>query len=99
MLLATTTQPWESRERSAPIGRKVREARLRPEYGELYPGLRPGEWETAVVLADRLLADCLIRGSGTALRGRVLLDAHFDFRGGASQGGEREGLRIRRESC
>jgi hypothetical protein len=27
----------------------------------------------------------------------VLLEAHFEFRGGASQGGERDGMRLRRE--
>lgn len=76
---------------------QTREARLRPECGELYPRLVPGEWETAVVLANRLLAECLLRGSEAALRGRVLLDAHFEFRGGVSRGGERDGTRMRRE--
>jgi hypothetical protein len=31
-----------------------------------------------------------------ALRGRVLLDARFEFRRGMSLGGERQGLRLRR---
>ncbi|MGH7510800.1 MAG: hypothetical protein ACREA0_09950 [bacterium] len=47
----------------------LREARLRPEWRELYPALRI-EWETAAVLADRLLADSLLRGSGMAIQGR-----------------------------
>ena len=77
----------------------AREARLRPEWGGLYPALRTGEWEEAVVLADRLLADSLLRGSGTALQGRVLPEAHFDFRGGASRGGERAGMRLLRNGA
>jgi hypothetical protein len=93
----TTLTPESSRTSGAFAGRQTREARLRAEYMELYPGLRAGEWEAAAVLADRLLADCLLRGSNSALRGRVLLDAHFEFRGGGSRGGEREGMRVRRE--
>ena len=32
----------------------MREARLRPEYGELYPELVPGQWEPAARIAARL---------------------------------------------
>jgi hypothetical protein len=74
-----------------------RQARLRPEYSFIYPTLEAGVWESAVTLADRLLADSLLRGHDTALRGPVLLDAHFEFRGGSSRGGERRGVRSRRE--
>ena len=70
-----------------------REARLRPEWGRLYPALQSGQWEPAAVLADRLLADSLLRGSCTAIQGRVLQNEHFDFRGGAARGGERSGVR------
>jgi hypothetical protein len=77
--------------------RRSREARLRPEFANLYPWVRAGEWASAAVLADRVLAGSLIRGSGIAIRGRVLLDSHFEFRAGESEGGEREGVRIRRE--
>jgi hypothetical protein len=91
-LMATVTPESSGTARVAPW-RRPREARLRVEYGELYPGLRAGEWEAAAVLADRVLADRLLRGSETALEGRVLLEAHFDFRGGASRGGERDGVR------
>jgi hypothetical protein len=94
---AMTLTQLTARAFGASIGRQTRKARLRPEYSGLYPGLRPGEWETAAVLADRLLADRLLRGSGAAIRGRVLLDAHFEFRDGASRGGERNGMRLRRE--
>jgi hypothetical protein len=82
---------------AAPGRRHSREARLRPEFVNLYPSLRAGEWAPAAILADRVLAGFLIRGSATALRGRVLLDIHFEFRGGESEGGEREGVRFRRE--
>ena len=73
--------------------RPSREACLRPEFAELYPSLRAGEWIPAAVVADRVLADSLLRGSETAIRGRVLLERHFEFRGGSARGGEREGVR------
>jgi hypothetical protein len=93
MSLMATVTPESSAAARAPVWRQPREARLRPEYGELYPGLRAGDWEAAALLADRVLADRLLRGSETALSGRVLSEAHFDFRGGASRGGERDGMR------
>jgi hypothetical protein len=71
-----------------------REARLRPEFAALYPGLRAGEWSPAATTADRVLAGCLLRGGGLVVRRRVLPDAHFEFRGGESEGGEREGVRF-----
>jgi hypothetical protein len=96
---AMTLTQLTARAFGASIGRQTRKARLRSEYSWLYPDLRPGEWETAAVLADRLLADCLLRGSNAAIRGRVLLDVHFEFGGGASLGGERDGIRLRREGA
>ena len=74
----------------------LREARLRDEWGPLYPGLKTEEWEAAAVLGDRLLAESLLRGSSVALHGRTLPDAHFEFRGGVARGGERAGLRAAR---
>ena len=76
-----------------PPRRDSREARLRPECAPLYPGLAPDRWDSAAVLADRVLAYRLIHGSHAALQGRVLLDSDFEFRGGASRGGERRGRR------
>ena len=78
-------------------GQAPREARPRPEHAPRYPGVRPERWEPAATVADRVLAGWLLRGDLTAIRGRVLLDAHFEFRGGSERGGEREGVRPRRE--
>ncbi|HET6795985.1 MAG TPA: hypothetical protein VFH40_02400 [Gemmatimonadales bacterium] len=73
--------------------RRIRQARLKPEYGFLYPGIDTGVWVPAARVADQLLAHCLIHGRDAALTGRRLIDAHFEFRGGSSQGGERAGIR------
>ena len=78
-------------------GASPREARLRPEHAQQYPGIRPERWESAATIADRVLAGWLLRGNDIAIRGRVLLEAHFEFRGGSERGGEREGARPRRE--
>ncbi len=78
-------------------GHAPREARLRPEHAHRYPDVRSERWEPAATVADRVLAGWLLRGDMMAIRGRVLLDAHFEFRGGCRPGGEREGARPRRE--
>lgn len=70
-----------------------REARLRTQHAELYPDIRPGEWHPAAVLADRVLAGWLLRGISAAVLGRLLVESHFEFRGGSRLGGEREGTR------
>jgi hypothetical protein len=41
-----------------------------------------------------VLADALLRGTRMAIRGRVLLAAHFEFKGGGTHGGERDGVRV-----
>ena len=64
-----------------------RQARLRPEYASLYPGLEPGLWEEAEDLAERMLTQHLLRPSpGFGLSGRVLPGDHFEFRGGEPPG-------------
>jgi hypothetical protein len=61
-----------------------RETRVRPGFGHMYPELRSG-WEVAQEaarrLTDRLLAR---RGYAALLKGRVLPEEHFEFRGGSS---------------
>ncbi len=60
-----------------------REARLRPEFAALYPGLEPGIWQDASALAEQMLSEHLLRPSpGYMLSERVLANEHFEFRGG-----------------
>ena len=66
---------------------------MRPEYAAFYPALRPGDWAPAATVADRVMAGWLIGGGAAVVRGRVLLDTHFEFRGGGSERGERSGVR------
>ena len=95
---AMTLEPGPARPSSRASTAACREARLRPEFATLYPGLRVGEWAPAAVVADRVLAQSLLRASDGTIRGRVLVEAHFEFRHGTSLGGERHGLRLRRKA-
>jgi hypothetical protein len=62
-----------------------REARVRPEYAHLYPMLDPEQWQSAAAIAERVAASRLLQLADTfVLHDRVLADAHFEFRGGAS---------------
>lgn len=61
----------------------VREASLRAEFAEKYPGIEPGAWYSAAGLAERLITRLLREGvSDEELPQRVLDPAHFEFRGG-----------------
>jgi hypothetical protein len=65
--------------------RRIREARLRPEFAHLYPPLEPGCWESAALLADRVVAWMLRQPDrGYMAPERVLRSDHFEFRGGVS---------------
>jgi hypothetical protein len=62
---------------------ELRQARLRIEFAALYPGLEPGVWQDAAVLAEQMLTEHLLRPSpGYMLSERVLAQEHFEFRGG-----------------
>ena len=60
----------------------MREARLKPEYAELYPTLTPGQWEPAARVAEAVLARLLLLEISEApVQDRVLQEEHFEFRG------------------
>jgi hypothetical protein len=63
----------------------IREARLRSEYATLYPDLVPGVWVPACTLRDFVLERGLYqRRTGSPIHRRLLLESHFEFRGGPS---------------
>jgi hypothetical protein len=97
MFSATTFDPALPVSGPATAWNGRREARVRPEHAHRYPGLRVGQWESAAVLADRVLAGALLRGRDTSLWVRVLRDEHFEFRGGGGVLAAEAGGRPRRE--
>ena len=62
----------------------MREARLRPEFAQLYPTLTPGEWKPAARIAEAVLANFLLHEmTDSPAPDRLLPEEHFEFRGGA----------------
>lgn len=62
----------------------MREARLRPEFAQLYPELTPGQWEPAARIAEVVLARYLLqRMTESSSPDRALDESHFEFRGEA----------------
>jgi hypothetical protein len=62
----------------------MREARLRPEFADLYPTLVPGQWEPAARVAEAVLARLLLMEISEAPpQDRILNEEHFEFRGEA----------------
>lgn len=62
-----------------------REACLRPEFAALYPALRSGQWEPAVITVEKLVADLFLRhraGMNSVHAACRLNPEHFDFRDG-----------------
>jgi hypothetical protein len=60
----------------------VREARLRPEWAHLYPGLEAGDWRVAAQLVPLVLRHRLQDQPTWEFAHRILVDEHFEFRGG-----------------
>jgi hypothetical protein len=56
---------------------KGREARLKPEYSHLYPPLEGGRWESAGILADRMVSWLLRQHRGYVSLDRVLRSEHW----------------------
>ena len=64
-------------------GARGRQARLKPEYANLYPGLKPGVW-TPVEKVLRQVTDLIHQDrsrSGVITGHRLLHDNHFEWRG------------------
>jgi hypothetical protein len=75
----------------------MREARLRPEFADLYPTLIPGQWESAARIAEVVLARLLLLEiSEVPIQDRVLNEEHFEFRGDvpAESQGSSSGARV-----
>jgi len=68
-----------------------REARLKPEYGSLYPFLDAGVWQLASTVSFKVAAWLALYPDRKLADGdRILHDEHFEFRGsGAGLAGER----------
>ena len=63
-----------------------REARLRPEFASLYPGIPVDTWLPAADLGATLLMHHLRAPSPPELGNRLLDESHFEFRGGSPRG-------------
>ena len=64
----------------------MREARLRPEFADLYPVLTPGRWEPASRIVEAVMANQLLHELGAMpAQDRLLPEEHFEFRGGAGE--------------
>ena len=59
----------------------TREARLKPEFAYLYPGLAPGVWYKASWLSARQFAREPCDGVASSIA-RMVDESHFEFRGG-----------------
>jgi hypothetical protein len=62
----------------------IREARLKPEFAELYPPLDPDEWLPAAVASARVLLWQARQRGAFSLGQRTLDPRHFEFRGGVA---------------
>lgn len=61
----------------------LRQARLRPEFAHLYPGVSAGIWEVAANVAERLQTRVEWTHDRPREQGRLMDESHFEFRGGA----------------
>ncbi len=77
--------------------RGVREARLRPDHADRYPGIEPGIWFIAATLAEHLdLRRARAVGAEPPNGPRTLSGEHFEFRGGEKPVGVLTGVLGRR---
>jgi hypothetical protein len=72
----------------------IREARLKPEYASVYPGVPPGVWMPASEIGQQLLLWHLT-AAATPQGERLISDEHFEFRGGQKRVGSWINMRTR----
>lgn len=77
----------------------MRQARLRPEFADLYPPIEPAEWMSAAELGAMLLRWVTSAGATVTLGPRLLPEEHFEFRGGALPRGSIASPRTRRDDA
>lgn len=77
----------------------VREARLRPEWADLYPGVRPDAWHVAAELVPLVLRHRLRDQGAWEFTRRILLEDHFEFRGGRARDSSWTGVLTRVEDA
>lgn len=73
----------------------VREARLRPEWAHLYPDLEAGVWSVAALLVPLVLRRRLHDQPTWEFARRILVDDHFEFRGGRPRDRDWSGILTR----
>jgi hypothetical protein len=64
------------------VAMAMREGRLLPQWAHLYPGLEPGVWAVAAQLVPLVLRNRLQAQPTWEFTRRILVDEHFEFRGG-----------------
>ncbi len=64
----------------------VREARLRPKWADLYPGVTADVWLAAASLVPVVLRHRLQDRPTWGFTERIMIDDHFEFRGGRRRG-------------
>jgi hypothetical protein len=66
------------------VSESQREAQLRPQFAQEYPGIEAGVWLSAVELAIKLVEHTHARRR-LSLHTRTFDPRHFEFRGGESE--------------
>jgi hypothetical protein len=77
----------------------VRQARLRPQWASLYPGLEAGRWIVASRLVPLVLRHRLQDERSWEFTRRILVDEHFEFRGGGRRDNTWSGILSRVEDA
>jgi hypothetical protein len=81
------------------VAMAVREARLLPQWAHLYPGLESGVWVVAAQLVPLVLRHRLQGQPTWEFTRRILVDEHFEFRGGRARDRNWSGILSRVEDA